>query len=105
MVGRCISFWDGLFSEAICDFQDVHWHKKCMYIPMYKIYIRHPHAQNSLIGHRTSFSNDCLSTNFCLLAGYQAKCIFIDLGAADGNTFAKFIENLGLVLSHWKGVG
>mmetsp|Transcript_128505 Transcript_128505/g.181254 ORF Transcript_128505/g.181254 Transcript_128505/m.181254 type:complete len:258 (-) Transcript_128505:53-826(-) len=23
----------------------------------------------------------------------EAKCIFIDLGAADGNTFAKFIEN------------
>ena len=32
-----------------------------------------------------------------MFAGYQAKCIFIDLGAADGNTFAKFIENLGLV--------
>ena len=25
----------------------------------------------------------------------EAKCIFIDLGAADGNTFAKFIETLG----------
>ena len=80
MVGRCISFWDGLFSEAICDFQDVHWHKKCMYIPMYRIYIRHPHAQNSLIRHRTSFSNDCLFDQLLFISWLPGKMHFHRFG-------------------------
>ena len=28
----------------------------------------------------------------------EPKCIFIDLGAADGNTFAKFLEKHGMVV-------
>ena len=103
MVGRCI--W---FSEVICYFQGVH--KEYIYIPM-----THDPCIRFISGtlmHKTASQGTeppsrkiVYSTNFCLFADYQAKCIFIDLGAADGNTFAKFIENLGLVLSDWKGVG
>ena len=32
--------------------------------------------------------------NWKKTARTEPKCIFIDLGAADGNTFAKFLESL-----------
>ena len=47
---------------------------------MYKIYIRHPHAKNSFIRHRTSFSKDCLFDQLLFICWLPGKMHFHRFG-------------------------